>query len=79
MNLPSVLIEPRKCPKEPKRSERYESIFYQLHPGSQDLSVARKMYPQNDTCYICTRSELSQSLPSMLNVYPVYKKYWQGV
>ena len=65
----------------PKRTQAIWKVRINLLPIASWVpghSVARKMYPHNNTCYIYTLSE-SQFVPCMLNVYPVYKKYWQGV
>ena len=53
----------------PKRTQAIWKVRINLLPIASWVpghSVARKMYPQNDTCYICTRSELSQSYPACL-------------
>ena len=66
----------------PKRTQAIWKVRINLLPIASwvpGLSVARKMYPHNDTLYICTLSELSQFLPCMLNVYPIYKKHWQDM
>ena len=67
--------------EEPKRTQAIWKVQINLLPIASWVpghSVDRKMYPHNNTCYIYTLSE-SQFVPCMLNVYPVYKKYWQGV